>query len=214
MIRRLTAAMFVATFAAVAPAHAQDDPAAMQERLAALEAKVEKMQTQVQNPVAIIELNTLAQALGRDQEFNAQLRAKQQELQASLEQSRRDLANSTQAEAARIRNEVPMDQQDTQLKRLQAEAIQQMQRDQQEAQREIQMLQANFISSFREEVKPFAQRIAAERHCLLVLTQTDAILVNAPTLEITDEVIAAMKEAGKSASSPSTAPAPILGPSE
>ena len=157
--------------------------------------------------VAIIDLDAVARALGRDDVIAQQINVANQQLAGQLGQVATNLQQ--QVQARRDEYEVIGDEAEQELQQLTAVANQRLQQTQQLAQQRSAQFRQAVINSFRNEVTPYASEIAASRGAVAVVTVATPMLWFDSQADITDEVIAKMREAGlERASQPTAAVAP------
>ena len=159
--------------------------------------------------VAIIDLDAIARALGRDDVIAQQINVANQQLAGQLGQVATNLQQ--QVQARREEYEVIGDEAEQELQELTAVANQRLQQTQQLAQQRSAQFRQAVINSFRNEVTPYASEIASARGAVAVVTVATPMLWFDAKADITDEVIAAMREAGaglERAAPPATAVAP------
>ena len=158
--------------------------------------------------VAIIDLDAVARALGRDDVIAQQINIANQQLAGQLGQVATDLQQ--QVQARRDEYDVIGDEAQQELEQLTAVANQRLQQTQQLAQQRSAQFQQAVINAFRNEVSPYASQIATERGAVAVITVATPMLWFDSNADITDEVIAAMRAAGlEQATQPAAvAPAP------
>jgi len=157
--------------------------------------------------VAIIDLDAVARALGRDDVIAQQINVANQQLAGQLGQVATNLQQ--QVQARRDEYEVIGDEAEQELQQLTAVANQRLQQTQQLAQQRSAQFRQAVINSFRNEVTPYASEIAASRGAVAVVTVATPMLWFDSQADITDEVIAKMREAGlERASQPAAAVAP------
>ena len=159
--------------------------------------------------VAIIDLDAIARALGRDDVIAQQINVANQQLAGQLGQVATNLQQ--QVQARRDEYEVIGDEAEQELQELTAVANQRLQQTQQLAQQRSAQFRQAVINSFRNEVTPYASEIASARGAVAVVTVATPMLWFDAKADITDEVIAAMREAGaglERAAPPATAVAP------
>lgn len=156
--------------------------------------------------LAIIDLDAVARALGRDDVIAQQINQANQQLAGELGQVATNLQQ--QVQARREEFEVIGDEAEEELQQLTAVANQRLQQTQQLAQQRSAQFRQAVINSFRNEVTPYAQQIASERGAVAVLTVATPMLWFDSDVDITDEVIAEMRRAGlERASQPAPPPA-------
>ena len=158
--------------------------------------------------VALMDLDAVAKRVGRDvaiiQELkdaggplSDQLTAAQKESQADFEKFKDSLgAKPTEADNQKLAEH--------------GRALNlQLQQKQQQAQQELNAKRAALVNRFREEIKPVALKIAANKGLGLVLLKSDLVVLgNDPALDITDEVVAELMKAGGKSATPAPSATP------
>jgi Skp family chaperone for outer membrane proteins len=139
--------------------------------------------------VAVIDLNRVAQQLGRDQEIadalksnDAQLVQQLAQYQSQLKQQLEDKKSQQQAASS-----------DDQTSRVQLASYaqglnQQLVKARSTAAQSLQNHRRQLVLKFREEVSPFAISVARERRLGVVVVKTDDLLTHDSQIDITDEV--------------------------
>jgi Skp family chaperone for outer membrane proteins len=145
-------------------------------------------------PVAVIDLDAVARALGRDDVIVQQINQANQQLTSQLGQVATNLQEQVNAE--REKYEVVGDEAEAELQQLTAVANQRLQQTQRLAQQRSAEFRQAVINAFRNEVQPYAREIAEERGASAVITVATPMLWFDSEADITDEVIAAMRAAG------------------
>jgi len=164
-------------------------------------------QTKAKAPggVALIDLDIVAKRLGRDTEIDAELKTAGDDLGAKLATAQKDL----QEEFLQLKQslgEKPTSKQNQQLADRGRELNEKFQQAEQSARQEIASQRTDLIVRFREEIRPIALRIAAERGLTTVLVKSDiVVLANDPSVDITDTVAAELVGQTKPAPSPDPA---------
>lgn len=144
--------------------------------------------------VAVIDLDAVARALGRDEVIAQQINQANQQLTSQLGDVAEDLQQQLQQE--REKYEVIGDEAQADLDQKTAAANQRLQQTQRVAQQRAAEFRTAVINSFRNEVQPYASEIARERGAATVITVATPMLWFDSEVDITDEVIAAMRKAG------------------
>jgi Skp family chaperone for outer membrane proteins len=144
--------------------------------------------------VAVIDLDAVGRALGRDEVIAQQINQANQQLTSQLGQVAQDLQQ--QLEEEREKYEVVGDEARAELDQKTAVANQRLQQTQRLAQQRAQEFRTAVINEFRNEVQPYASEIARERGAVAVVTVATPMLWFDAEVDITDEVIAAMRKAG------------------
>ena len=95
-------------------------------------------------------------------------------------------------ERAKI-GDTPTQEQAVQLQQLSQQAQQQYAQLQSEAQQKVQKAEINLILDYREAVKPFAEKIARSRDASVVLLVDQSVFWLDPAIDITGDVISALR---------------------
>lgn len=145
--------------------------------------------------VAVIDLDLAAQRLGRDGLMKEAI----EQRQAYLNQQLATVQTSFQEQLASKKKEfgeTPTEEQTQTLVNMEQEANVKLASIQQEAQANMTQFQQSLIIQFRDEAKPVAQKVAAEKGCKIVLTRNDnAMLVIDPAIDITEAMVARLPRA-------------------
>jgi len=150
--------------------------------------------------VAVVDMNEVAERLGRDAKIQNALEAKQKELSDELNSVQKNLAE--QLEKARSQaGEQPSDEASQRLAELSREARRRLTETRQKASEAFGRKRDELAQRFREEVKPYAREAARKRGMSLVIPYSDNnVLTMAPSVNITDDVVGLMVRDGKQAS--------------
>ena len=146
--------------------------------------------------VAVIDVDSVARALGRDTVMRQQIEQAAQNLTREMEGLAAELREQLQQEQGKL-GEAPSTEQREQFARLGLEAQTRLQQGQQQAQRQVQELQVTLARSFQDEVRPVAAAIA-RKHGIGTVIPTSFVLWHDGTRDITAEVTSEMQAAGKS----------------
>ena len=154
--------------------------------------------------VAIVDIDAVARALGRDDVIAQQIDQANQQLSAQVVQ----IAQNLQGQLQDFQDS--LDEADgEQLEQRTAEANRQLQATQQEARQRAALYRSAVVTQFRNEVQPVASEVARGLGASIVLTSAVPALWFDPAIDITDEVIAAMRARGLE---PAATPAPTAPP--
>ncbi|HSG91490.1 MAG TPA: OmpH family outer membrane protein [Pseudomonadales bacterium] len=169
--------------------------------------------------VTIIDLDSVARALGRDDVIAQQINQANQSLSSQLGQVAQNLQQQLTEE--RDKYDVLGDEAEAELQQKTAVANQQLQQTQRLAQQKSAQFRTAVINAFRDEVQPYASEIAKARGAVAVITVATPMLWFDPAADITGEVITAMRAAGlersaapAAAATPAPAAAPASGAAE
>ena len=142
-------------------------------------------------PVAVVDLDAIAQKLGKDKQFlqmieqrqvslNEQVIATQQSLIQQLNQKKSEFGEVSSDEAK-------------ELAQLQTKANTILATTRTQAQSNLTSYQLDIVNRFRADVKPIAMELATKKGCCVVLSKNDSVVFAFDkTIDLTDEVTAAM----------------------
>jgi Skp family chaperone for outer membrane proteins len=147
--------------------------------------------------VAVLDLSTVAKALGRDAVFREQVQAAGQQLDQQLAALSSSLQTRLREEQARL-GEEPTEEEQQELQRMLADARRQVQQGQAEARQKAARYQAQLVAQFRREVQAVAAEVARSHGASAVLL-ADTVLWFEPAADITGEVIDALRARGSAA---------------
>ena len=155
---------------------------------------------------AVVDLNAVAKALGRDEAIQRQLQSATQQLNQKLVQAAQQMQQQLNEQQKQLSDsEKEASQEDLQkLKERFVRARRNVQVNKAKAQLVQRQAKAQLVQQFRQEVKPIAQGIAEQQGADVVVVSNANVLWFDRSSDITDEVIAEMRAAGHSASSGSS----------
>ena len=142
--------------------------------------------------VAVVNLDQVADALGRKQAMETRLQEVDKELRQEITAKVQDIRGELQS-AQKAAGAEPNAEKQNELRRLAAEARQRLQRVEIEAGRKAQATRLGLIRDFRSEVAPVAQRIAAGKGAKVALATNEFLLWSDSSVDITQDVIQQMK---------------------
>lgn len=142
--------------------------------------------------VAVIDLTATAKATGEDLVMEQQMESARAELSAQLTQIAGDLEKRLQSEQTRLGGAAKASG-SKEFQQFTAQARQQLAQTQALAQQKVQEYQVGLVSRFRQSVQAVAADIARSRGAGVVLAADSTMLWFEPALDITDEVIAALR---------------------
>lgn len=160
--------------------------------------------------VAVVDLDAVAKALGKDQTLTKQL----QDVNNDINQQLTKIGQSYQQQLKDASDKAgpkPSDQDKKNLQAMQNDAQQKFAAYQQAGANKLRETQAKLADDFRNEVKPFAERFARQKGAGVVMVSTGMILWMDNQLDITGDVITAMR-AAPAAPAPATSDAPQSAP--
>lgn len=161
---------------------------------AALGASCGKEQAPQVGRVGIISLDRVAEELGRkaviDEEFKTRAQGVEQAARTEVGQLQQQFQQAQQRAASQ-----PTDAEKQHLAELQRQIAGRLQELQQQVGQQQMAIRNELVTKFRDEVKPVARSVAEGLGLSVVLVQGDFVLFAAPAVDITDAVIARMKQA-------------------
>lgn len=159
------------------------------------------------NPVAVVDLDAVAKALGKDQAITKQLQQNNAQITDQLNKIGQNFQQQLKDAADKAGPE-PSDDQQKQLAAMRNDAQQKFAAIRQAGVNRLREAQLKLAEDFRNEVKPVAERFARQRGASVVLVSTGMILWMDNQVDITADVIGAMRSAPTSSAAPASAPAP------
>jgi Skp family chaperone for outer membrane proteins len=147
-----------------------------------------------QPQAVIVDATAVSGALGRDKDLEQQMQDAGQRLQKQIEEQQTKFQAEINAKRESF-GENPTQQQQQQLARMAQQAGQKLRRLQAMAQQRMQQLQARVINQFRDELSPVVKQIARENDAQLVLMNNNSVLWYDPAIDVTDQVIGALRAA-------------------
>lgn len=148
--------------------------------------------------VALLDLDEIANGLGRREQLTQELTLLRQGLDQELENRRAEL----QAELMRRQEalgETPTDEQRGALVQSAQNAQADLQRRGMEAQQRVAQRQQVLATNFRDEIRPIAMTIAKSKGFGVVMLKTDLLLGYEPEHDITQAVLQKAQEIGMGA---------------
>ncbi len=140
--------------------------------------------------VAIVDLDAVAKAVGRDAVIRQQLEAATQQLNQQLIKAATEMKSQIEAEQKKL-GEKPSEDDQKRVQQMLATANQNVQNNKMVAQLRQQQLRNELIVQFRNEIRPMAEKAARSQGASAVFVAADnVVLWFDPSLDITDEVIA------------------------
>lgn len=162
--------------------------------------------------VALVNVDQVAHELGRDDALQATLQTKQAEARERLQLVSAQLQRQIEQESSKASAAPSMEKMQA-LDALKREASERFQREVTEAQQKIERLRQATVAEFKNEVRPVAKQIAAQRGLGIVLMRREDVILDAsPESDITDEVIREMKKANAGRPTPTMPETPVTAP--
>ncbi|MEO0973537.1 MAG: OmpH family outer membrane protein [Pseudomonadota bacterium] len=148
-------------------------------------------------PIAVIDLQVIARALGRDDVMSQQITVVNETLRQQLQSAAEQLREQLQAEQDALGDDAT-DEDQQRFDQLLSTANQRLEESQRTVQLRSSQFQQAVVADFRREVTAIAREIAASEGAQAVLLSTNtSLLWYDSTIDITEEVIARMRERDK-----------------
>lgn len=138
--------------------------------------------------VAVIDLDRVARAIGRDEVIAARVQSYADEQSNSLNRLRDDMREQLLQVRAGFGG-APSDEQQQNLAQLTARSDLQLQQEITKARQSAEQLKVDLVLDFKQEVQPVARRVAQARGLSVVLIQQNGMLYIDPDTDISDAVI-------------------------
>jgi Skp family chaperone for outer membrane proteins len=143
--------------------------------------------------LAIVDLDAVAQRLGRDIQIKDAVSKKETELNEQLNALKTKLSARFD-ETRQGHGTEPTDKQQAELRTLESQMNLQLAKAKQQALNTLSVHQQRLVAQFREEVKPIARAAAAERGLSIVIPKNEGLLLSFdPGVDITDRVAEKLK---------------------
>lgn len=144
------------------------------------------------NQIAVVDLNAVAKALGRDDAIVKNVKKANDKLNQQLEQITADVRKQLETEKSKL-GEKPDKEEEQEFIQLVQNANNQLSQTKQVAIQKSQQLQNSLVVEFRNEVSNASKEIAQKNGYLTVLAINDSLLWTDATVDITGEVITEMR---------------------
>lgn len=165
--------------------------------------------------VAVMDFGRVAQSVGALEEIQRILKSIQARMEQNLSNMSKQLREEIEADEKKLAQGGTPEQKQELEKKKQA-ADQRLRQLTMSASEEMRRIERELFSKFRDEMRPIANRVAADRGMSIVVVRNDLILDLDPVSDITDQVIEAMLQERKNRPAPpaSFGPAPTgpIGP--
>lgn len=175
------------------------------DKLADSSARLDKSVSAGASKVAVIDIDAVAKALGRDEVVKQQIQAAGQQLRQQLTEFSSGLQTKLNEEKSKLGSEPSADERQQLQEKLLA-AQQQVQQSQVLARQKAAQFQNQLALQFRNEMRPVAAEIARKQGASTVLLANTLLWFDAP-IDITGAVIDAMSAKGAATAAPAVAPA-------
>ncbi|MDT8389770.1 MAG: OmpH family outer membrane protein [Lentisphaeria bacterium] len=140
----------------------------------------------------VLDLDRVAAATGWDQQFKEAMAKKEQDLNTQINAAKTSLESEIKALGEQF-GATPTQEQKTQFNQYTQQANQRMQQLLGSARQENAVYKNKLVNSFREKIRPYAEKIAARRGAGIVALKADPLYIVRPESDITGAVIEALQ---------------------
>ena len=144
------------------------------------------------NQVAVVDMNSVAKALGRDDAIVNNVKTANDKLNQQLEKITADVHKQLEAEKEKL-GAKPSKQKEQEFVQLVQKANNQLSQTKQVAIQKSQQIQNSLVRGFRNEVSAASKTIALKKGFLTVVAINDGLLWTDSSVDITNDVITEMR---------------------
>jgi Skp family chaperone for outer membrane proteins len=152
--------------------------------------------------VAVIDLDTVAQKLGRDKKMSESI----QQHEAALNQQLANIKVSYEKEISDKQSQfgqAPSQEQVQLLSNMSRQATASLNQVQQKAKSDLNQHRVQIVQQFRDEVKPIARQVASEKGLSIIVTRNETVVFDfTSAVDITEDVVRKMQERPTSGGAP------------
>ena len=146
--------------------------------------------------IVIVDLNAVAQALGRDELMQQEVQMAETKLKEQLTKIAGTIQEKVSEEKKKLGSKRNKEN-DAKLQQLAVQAQQTFRKEQMAAEQQAGLFRQQLVAKFREEVKSVAEPIARERRAGMIKLVSDDLLWFDPSNDITGDVISQMRASGE-----------------
>ena len=151
-------------------------------------------------PVAVVDLDAVAQKVGRDQQILQMIEKRQVSLNEQVIATQNSLIQQLNQKKSEFGD--LSDEETKELAQLQNQANTILATTRTQAQSNLTSFQLEVVNRFRAEIRPIALELAAKKGCRVVLSKNDSVVFAFDsTVDLTDEVAAQLKSKTSTAQS-------------
>jgi len=151
--------------------------------------EVQSVETGPTTRVAVVDLDAVAKAVGRDEAINRQVKSATEQINERLREAARQMQEELDAERERLGGESMEEEARARMEKLTARARQGLRNNRATAEMRRNQIRTALINRFREEIRPIAERVARERGAEVVLTTQPGLLWFDSGVDMTGAVI-------------------------
>lgn len=153
----------------------------------------EQQPQQTGNPVVVIDITRIVTEMNWNTLSRAKLRPLQQQITQRLEQQSNLIDNELKDLAASY-GEQPTDKQKQEFLQIKNSKLKAFEQEKALAVQEFEQARIKLDKQLKEQLLPFARGAALKHHAKLILTKNQQIIIdNDPSIDITEDVILAMR---------------------
>lgn len=141
----------------------------------------------------MVDLDAVSKATGREEIINAQMKAVNADLTLQLGEIVTNFNKQLADQKKSFGNDITVEEQQK-LQEMLIKANQLLAQKQAEANLKAQQHKEGLIGAWRDKIKPFVKKIADKKGATVVLVQSASVMWFDAAIDITDEVIAALRE--------------------
>jgi Skp family chaperone for outer membrane proteins len=143
--------------------------------------------------VAVVDLTALSEATGEDQVIKTKMEIATTDLNAQLTEAAAQLEKQVAEKKEAFGNNATPEQKQ-ELQQLVLQAGQQLKQNQALAQQKAQQYKAGLLESWREEIQPVLEEVAAKHNAKTVIAVNPALMWFDTSIDITADVIDALRD--------------------
>lgn len=144
------------------------------------------------NTAAVIDLTAISKATGQDEVVKSQMEKATIELNAQLSEAAAQLEKQL-ADKKEEYGESATQEQNKELQKFALSAGQQLKQNQAMAQQQAQQYQRGLLLTWRDQIQPVVEEVARKHNAKVVLVSNPALMWFDESVDITGEVIAALR---------------------
>ena len=144
----------------------------------------------------IVDLNAVAQALGRDELMQKEVQVAETKLKEQLTKIAESIQGKISEEKKKLGSKRNKEN-DAKLQQLAVQAQQTFRKEQMAAEQQASLFRKQLVAKFREEVKLAAEPVARDRGADMIKLVSDDLLWFDPSIDVTGEVISQMRASGE-----------------
>ncbi len=147
--------------------------------------------------IAIVDLEVVAEKLGKTKEMQTKIEQRQQELNQSLQQAKLTIQEQLQSAASKL-GDMPDDAAKLLYLALEQEGKQRLESFRMEGENALMQFRLKVVQEFRDAMKPLSLEVAEQNGFAIVLTKTDTVVfAYSNEVDITDRLVKSIQTLAK-----------------